>query len=112
MTPEEQATVRNIADRLNPGAATPAKAPDIPGYKGRPSRPESEIYATHTRVKDAQRVSQQLFKAGQTAKKLDALNPAEKADLMKQLFGKVRSQDTWTALMHELRGLETGKVKP
>ena len=66
-----------------------------------------ELYPIHARVKKAIRVANDLYKQGFTHDQLMALSPEEKA----KALGK-HSEETFKSIAFELRGLETGKVKP
>ncbi len=96
-------------------AATPRPAEAPKTSRTVRSTPEKQSYSelrqTKARLQASMTHAQNLFKAGQTAEKLKALNPAEKKELMVQLFGRERPE-VWDSMIDDLRGLETGRVKP
>jgi hypothetical protein len=100
--------------------AVSAKQTDVPVEAPKTSRtvratPEKQSYSdlrqTKARLQASMTHAQNLFKAGQTAEKLKSLNPAEKKELMVQIFGRERPE-VWNSMIDDLRGLETGRVKP
>lgn len=108
----------NIPSPAAPPAAAPkkapvssrAKTPDAPPAatpQGRAPRPSDDFYKVHAQVKKAINSAGQLYKQGIKAADLMQLSDDE----LKQALGK-HSKETYNRILFELRGLESGKVKP
>lgn len=74
---------------------------------GRAPRPSDDFYKVHAQVKKAVNSANQLHAQGIKAADLMKLSDDE----LKQALGK-HSRETYNRILFELRGLESGKVKP
>jgi hypothetical protein len=89
-------------------ASAKTEAPtEAPAAGGRAPRPTDEYYKVHAQVKKAIRSANDLHKQGVTVEQLKSLSPEERT----KALGK-NSEETFNRILFELRGLETGKVKP
>lgn len=78
-----------------------------PPTPGRAPRESDKHFKVHAQVKKAIRASAELYAKGIKTADLDKLTPEQ----LKSALGK-HSEETFDRIKFELRGLETGKVKP
>jgi hypothetical protein len=90
-----------------PPPAEPVAAPASKTPGAREPRPSDDFYKVHAQVKKAINSAGQLYKQGIKAADLMQLSDDE----LKQALGK-HSKETYNRILFELRGLESGKVKP
>lgn len=121
--PERAKLARNLADRqMRSAKSKPTRAPVVetkptPAPKPASNNPSpqfkregQELFEMHARVKKAAAAAQSLYKQGVTAKDLEAMPPSDRAKALGST-GKASDQ-TFQSILFELRGLETGKIKP
>lgn len=102
-------TVREMLDaelEAKRNAKAAAKEVPVPAPAAAPA--PGDYYKVHAQVKKAITVANDLKGKGITAKQLEELPLAQR----KEALGKDHSDETFSRILFELRGLETGKVKP
>jgi hypothetical protein len=93
-----------------PSGRTPGKPgvePTPPPAKAPRASDPNGFYETHARMDKVFRAADDLFKKGITAKHLESLTPAQRAEALGKSSG-----ETFQHILFRLRGLETGKVRP
>lgn len=117
--PSKPKTVKEMLDAemaANRAAAAPkptpapvaAAEPTAPPPVGSPAPTPGDYYRVHGQVKKAISVANDMHAQGITAQQLEELPLAQR----KEALGKGHSDETFSRILFELRGLETGKVKP
>lgn len=99
---------RRAAAAQAPAPAPAAATPTAPPPPGSPAPAPGDYYRVHAQVKKAITVANDMHAQGITAQQLEDLPLAQR----KEALGKGHSDETFSRILFELRGLETGKVKP